>query len=186
MRSGAGLLAAPHIRIGRVDIAGSERETVTIRDAEPLVAIGEVLDDRPDGVAQRDVLAGVAEVTAVLSDNRQARAIAGLEHRPVPHDQTSPLRREFEIGKREVDSLRESDQIQIDRSRADVRQLHVLAIRGSFGSSVSGGWYMISLMRRLSATGPTANTVSLRALSVLPLCARAWIRTLLVSGIGAV
>jgi len=92
------------------------------------------------GVLQREALAAVFEAAAVLAGDGQALAILGLEGLDVPDDQQVLRRRQFDAREDEIDPVGEGDQVQIDRLGTDIGQS--------------------SLIRTLSATGPTEKTGS--------------------------
>ena len=94
----------------------------------PVVFVLEALNRHADGVHQLDPLALVGQAAGVLACDGQGGAVLGLEGGEVLDHEAVAAGGKLSAREGEVDSVGESDQVEIDWLGPDVGQLDVLGV----------------------------------------------------------
>lgn len=100
----------------------------SIGQIEPLVPVLKALDDSSGGIEQLNPFPAIVQTARIRTQNRQRAAVYSLEGGDVLDQQAITSRRQFETGEGVLDSLAESDPVQVDGLGTDVGQLDVLGV----------------------------------------------------------
>ena len=133
-----GVLLRPCLNVGVGGIDDGQRMSRAVGAVIPVVVVLEIVNRPADRVDQLDRLAVVGQRAGVLAGDGQARAVPGLEGGAILDHEAVPAGGQLRGGEGELDSIGESDEVEVDRLGADVGQFDVLGV-GVVGIAGLGG-----------------------------------------------